>query len=98
MQEAEIVVPPLSRRDRATRLRRLLGREPPSYGARANFTKQLETLAREQDKLENEISRCRRKRDGAREQRDKDILGEVADGLERVRQRYRAGLKGLKKP
>ena len=61
-------VPPLSRRDRASRLRRLLGRDAPSYAARANLTEQLDTLKRDHCLLMNKVERCRRLRDDARQE------------------------------
>ena len=96
-QDVGKTVPPLSRRERATRLRRLLGRDPPSYLARANLTKQLETLEREEDKLVTEVRRCRRQRNATRDQQEQDVLEEVARGLEDIAHRYREGLRGLRK-
>ena len=98
MQEAGTsrAVPPLSRRDRAIRLRRLLGRDAPSYAARANLTKQLDTLKREHCMLMNKVERCRRLRDDARQEQQKVVMEDVAVGLERLARRYENGYNDLR--
>ena len=87
----------MSRRERADRLKRLLGRDPPSYAARASLRKKIDTLAREHRLLQMDIKKCEESRAGTMSEDDRRVLMEVEESLGSLAARYESGLQGLRR-
>ena len=95
-QDATNSRPPLSRRERAKLVAKCLGRAPPTYRARSNLKKQVDTLAREHRQLLEKADYVREKRRTAESETDRQVLKEQAEAYETIAYRHWRGLKGLK--